>query len=112
MTVRQIPDPSLDGTVWGTSNLLRLNPDIRFFYCDRRRPCTPSHVWWDGVAFAVDPAVFHRQPEHTLRSDDYVRISFGPLELVVDGSSSLTLEDLERDQAAVRSAAEPTKEKR
>lgn len=104
MSPTTIPDPSMDGTVWGTSSLLRRNPHVQFFCCDPRRPQTPSHVWWDGITFAVDPAVFERQPRTDLRSDHFVRISFGPLELIADGSGSLTLADLEAAQQRAQAA--------
>lgn len=101
MTIRQIPDPSLDGTVWGTGFLLNKNPNIRFFHCDPRRPAAPSHVWWDGIAFTVDQDVFHRSPKMELRSDYQARIQFGPLELI-DDCRNATLEDLERAEASMR----------
>jgi hypothetical protein len=104
MTIRQIPDPSLDGTVWGTSPFFPKKPYIRFFHCDPDRPSTPSHVWWDGIAFTVDRDVFYRRPEMKIRPDYQDRIQFGPLELI-DDSRSLTLEDLERAEAAVRATA-------
>ncbi len=107
MNIRRIPDPALDGTVWGTGSLLRRGPDIRFFCCDPKMPRTPSHVWWDGIAFRLDQSIFHRWPAETvMRSDDHMRTGFGELELIWDESTSLTLEDLERVQAAVQAETE------
>ena len=106
MSLQQIPDPSLDGSIWGTSPMINRSPDIRFFYCDPKTPRTPSHVWWDGVALAIDQSVFHRYPEMVLSSDDYMRSGFGELQLIHDSSSSLSVEDLEQAQARARAQTE------
>jgi hypothetical protein len=100
-----IPNPELDGTVWGTSPLLRRGadgPDIRFLYCDSRYPKIPSHVWWDGIGFALDRNIFYSHPPAMeLTSNDYGRFVLGPLKLILDDTCSMTLAELE---AAERSA--------
>lgn len=98
-------DRSLDGTVWAASGLIPRSPDIRFFYCDPRRPKTPSHVWWDGMAFAIDEDLYRRQANMEIDPHGYMRFSMGKLEVIADESHALTLEQLEAWQAKAQEEA-------
>lgn len=108
MSPRQWPDPALDGTRWGRSPLINCYPHIRFFHCDREHPQTPTHVWWDGIAFRIDPDVFRSYRPIRIEISDHseMRSPMGEIVVIWDDTTNLTLEQLEEAHRRAQEDAE------
>ena len=106
----------LQGTLWdqetpfSRSGPLRRHRVIRFLHLDERRIEQPSHVWYDGVAFALERSIFVRPPEARLSSGSAAEYAFGDFTISHDERLPihLDLDDLLKLEADIRANAKET----
>ena len=99
------------GGVWDSQFSTRVAqgiryPEVRFYACNERFPSFPSHVWFDGIAFELDGAMFCTNPTSAFKSDDYVRHTMGPFDLIDSVPRQVIEQDLINEQDRIRKLQE------
>jgi hypothetical protein len=103
----------LKDTLWdqegpfSQSGPLRRHRVIRFLHLDPKRIEQPSHVWYDGIAQALERSIFVRPPDQVIAMRSQVEYNFGDFVTYYDPRIPVEcdLDDLLKLEAQYRAEA-------